>query len=65
MRRTVDVAPRGHSAPMGNRSIENVGAVSSRWEPCATFAAESATSPVCADCGWLATEHDRELLLAS
>ena len=32
--------------------------VSTGWEPCTNFTAEAAASPVCADCGWLAPEHD-------
>jgi hypothetical protein len=28
-----------------------------RWEACGGFSADSADSPVCTDCGWLAGEH--------
>ena len=56
-----------HSALMRNESNHATVSLPVRtgWEPCATFTAEAAASPVCADCGWLAPEHETELALAS
>jgi len=39
--------------------------VSTGWEPCTNFVPETAASPVCGGCGWLAAEHETELPLAS
>ena len=35
--------------------------VSASFEACAAFAAGADASPVCAACGWLETEHGREV----
>ena len=58
-RRIVSVAPRVHSGRMrndrGDAAITQP--VSTHWEPCPSFSADAAASPVCTGCGWLEPEH--------
>jgi len=52
---------------MRNDSYETnpTSPVSTGWEPCPSFTADAAASPVCAGCGWLAPEHEVDVRLAS